>query len=256
MRTKLIVANWKMNFTVSEALKFLTALQKELKGTSPDCEVVLAPPFTALYALGEEALEGTSFKLGAQNMHWEESGAYTGEISPLFLKELNVEFVILGHSERRQHFQETDIIVNKKLSAALNQKLIPIVCVGETLAEHKEGKTLEVVESQMKKALDGQLKSELALTVWAYEPVWAIGTGKNATPEQAGEVLKWMRGLLAKVCDAPTAEVVRLLYGGSVSEEKALDFLKQPDLDGLLVGGASCDPKRFARIIQQTAPLQ
>lgn len=255
MRTKLIVANWKMNFTVPEALKFLAALRRERTGNFPDCEIVICPPFTALFAF-EEAVEGTPLKLGAQNMHWEDSGAFTGEISPSFLKDLNVEFVILGHSERRQYFGETDIVVNKKLSAALQQKLTPIVCVGETTAEHKEGKTFEVIESQIKKALDGQIRSELPAMVLAYEPVWAIGTGKNATPEQAQEVTQWMRRLLAKVLDAPTAENIRILYGGSVSDEKARVFMKQPDVDGLLVGGASLDPKKFSNILQSTETEQ
>ena len=249
MRTKLIVANWKMNFTVSETLKFLAALRREMGSTLPECEVVFCPPFTALFAF-EEAMEGTPFKLGAQNMHWEDSGAFTGEISPLFLKDLGVSYVILGHSERRHLFGETDIVINKKVSAALQQKLFPIVCVGETDAEHKEGKTFEVVEAQIKKALEGQIRDDLASVVWAYEPVWAIGTGKNATPEQAQEVSKWMRDLVGKILDVPTSNSMRILYGGSVSEEKARGFLKQPDIDGLLVGGASLDPEKFSGILQ------
>ncbi|MDZ4225044.1 MAG: triose-phosphate isomerase, partial [bacterium] len=175
MRTKLIVANWKMNNTVPEGLKLLAALSREVRETK-ECEVVFCPPFTALFAMSE-AIEETPFKMGAQNMHWGESGAYTGEISPLFLKDLNVQYVLLGHSERRQLFGETDIMVNKKLSQAIRQKLIPIVCVGETEKEHKEGTTFDVIDLQIKKALDGQQKTELAGIVWAYEPVWAIGTG-------------------------------------------------------------------------------
>ena len=249
MRTKLIAANWKMNCTVPETLKFLAALRRELAGGFPECDMVFCPPFTALFAF-EEVMEGTPFKLGAQNMHWEDAGAFTGEISPLFLKDLNVEYVLLGHSERRQLFGETDIMVNKKLAAALLQKLTPIVCVGETAEEHKSGKTFEVVEAQIKKALDGQMRAELSTLVFAYEPIWAIGTGKNATPEQAQEVIQWMRQLMTKVLDAPIAKGMRILYGGSVSEEKAHGFLKQPDIDGLLVGGASLDPKKFAAILQ------
>ncbi|MBI5299580.1 MAG: triose-phosphate isomerase [Deltaproteobacteria bacterium] len=248
MKNKLIIANWKMNSTVTDALKFLAVFRHEMKGMTP-CEVVLCPPFTCLYALGE-AFEETPFKLGAQNMHWEESGAFTGEISSLFLKDLNVQYVLLGHSERRTLFGETDININKKLEQAIHQKITPVVCVGETDEEHKEGKTFAVLEHQIKKALDGQIRSELATMVWAYEPVWAIGTGKNATPDQAQEVISWMRTLLAKVLDDPTASTMRILYGGSVSAEKARGFLKQSDIDGLLVGGASLDPQKFANIVQ------
>ena len=254
MRTKLIVANWKMNNTVPEGLKFLAALIREVHETK-ECEVVFCPPFTALFAMCE-ALEETPFKMGAQNMHWEEAGAFTGEISPLFLKDLNVQYVLLGHSERRHLFGETDSIINKKLAAALHQKLTPIVCVGETEKEHQDGATFSVIDAQIKKALDGQPKSELAEIVWAYEPVWAIGTGKNATPDQAQEVIQSMRKTLAKITDAPTAENMRILYGGSVSEEKAKGFLKQPDIDGLLVGGASLHPQKFAAIIRATEAPQ
>lgn len=250
MRDKLIVANWKMNFTVTEALKFLAVFRREMRGQTP-CEIIFCPPFTALYAVGE-ALEETPFKLGAQNMHWEESGAFTGEISPLLLKDVNAQYVLLGHSERRRIFGETDIDVNKKLEQALRQKITPIVCVGETAAERKEGKAFDLLEQQIKKALGGQIRSELAAMIWAYEPVWAIGTGKNATPDQAQEVTGWMRELLARVLDAPTAKSMRILYGGSVSPERAPGFLKQTDIDGLLVGGASLDPEKFAGIAQAT----
>lgn len=248
MRTKLIVANWKMNFTIQEALKFFAALQREMRGV-PKAEVVICPPFTALYAF-DEAFSETPYKLGAQNMHWEEAGAYTGEISPSFLRELNVMYVILGHSERRRHFKETDALINKKIAAALQQQLIPIICVGETEAERNEGKTRAVVESQVKSAVDGQMKSELEGVVWAYEPVWAIGTGKNATPKLAQEVMGEMRSLLARALDAPLAEKMRILYGGSVSEGNAAAFLGEPDVDGLLVGGASLDPQKFAGIVR------
>lgn len=247
-RTKLIVANWKMNHTIPEALKFFAGLSRELRSTI-SCEVVICPPFTGLYAM-TEALEGTIYKLGAQNMHWEENGPFTGEVSPVFLRDLNVQYVILGHSERRRHFGETDAGVNKKLAAALKYYLTPIVCVGETAEDRRAEKTREVVEGQMKRALDGLMRSELTRLTWAYEPIWAIGTGKNAAPEQAEEVARWMRDLCAKAIDAPAAEVIRILYGGSVSEEKAAGFLGQPNIDGLLVGGASLDPKSFAAIVR------
>lgn len=248
MRQKLIVANWKMNYTIQEALKFFAALQRVLKGI-PKSEIVICPPFTALYAF-DEAFSGTNYKLGAQNMHWEESGAFTGEISPLFLKELNVSYVILGHSERRGYFLETDSMINKKIAGALQQQLIPIICVGETDEERSDGRSWETVERQMRRALDGQIKSNLVDLVWAYEPVWAIGTGKNATPQQAQEVLHKMRSLLTKSIDPPTAEGMRILYGGSVSESNAGGFLKQADVDGLLVGGASLDPEKFGAIVR------
>lgn len=248
MRTKLIVANWKMNFTIAEALKFITGFRRYLiSGIS--CEVVFCPPATSLYAL-DEALDGTAYHLGAQNMHWEDAGAFTGEISPRFLVELDVHFVILGHSERRKYFGETDNDINKKTSAALAYELIPIICVGETEEERRAGKTMDVISGQVARILDGQLKSGLESLVWAYEPVWAIGTGNNATPEQAQEVIGGLRNLLAQSLDAPTADKMRLLYGGSVSDKNAASFLKQPDVDGLLVGTASLDPQKFAALVK------
>lgn len=247
MRTKLIVANWKMNFTIVEALKFFAGLRHEFKGVA-DCEVVVCPPFTALYAF-DEAFAETPYKLGAQNMHWEEAGPFTGEVSPNFLKELNVQYVILGHSERRTHFGETDQGVNKKVDAALQKDLIPIVCVGETKEEYEQGAGWTKVESQMKKTLDGQGRGAIEKMVWAYEPIWAIGTGKHATPEHAQKMAEEMRNLLTRSLDGPTAQTMRILYGGSVSGENAESFLHQRDIDGLLVGGASLDPKVFAGII-------
>lgn len=239
-----------MNFTIAEALKFFAALRRELP-QPPTCELVICPPFTSLYAL-DEAFQGTPYKLGAQNMHWEDSGAYTGEIAPNFLTELNASYVLLGHSERRKHFQETDILINKKVSSAFTHGMTPIVCVGETEGERNENRTMAVVSSQVRAALEGQLKSELNYLVWAYEPVWAIGTGKNATAKEAQEVSHEMRKLLAQALDTPTAESMRILYGGSVSEENARNFLTQPDIDGLLVGGASLDAKRLAQIVKTT----
>lgn len=254
MRTKLIVANWKMNSTIAEALKFIAAFRRHMQGP-PDCEVVIAPPFTALYAL-DEALSGTPYQLGAQNMYWEDMGAFTGEISPRFLSELSVRFVILGHSERRKRFGETDIHINKKVASALVYEFVPIICVGETEEERNEGKTLDVVESQVTKILDGQMKSGLESLVWAYEPVWAIGTGKNASPEQAQEVMGTIRTILAQALDTPVADQMRIVYGGSVSDKNAGSFLKQKDADGLLVGGASLDPEQFANIVKSFGSSQ
>lgn len=249
MRTKLIVANWKMNATIAEALKFVAAFRRAMQAP-PDCEVVICPPFTSLYAL-DEALAGTPYQLGAQNMHWEDGGAFTGEISPRFLSELNVRFVILGHSERRKNFGETDVHINKKVAAALAYEFVPIICVGETEEQRSGGKTLDVVESQVTQILDGQMKSGLETLVWAYEPVWAIGTGKNAAPEQAQEVMESIRKVAAQALDAPLADQMRILYGGSVSDRNAGSFLKQKDVDGLLVGGASLDPEQFAKITRE-----
>ncbi|MDO8493743.1 MAG: triose-phosphate isomerase [Deltaproteobacteria bacterium] len=247
MREKLIAANWKMNGTIAEALQFIAALKFESK-SGPRCEVVICPPFTVLYAL-DEALSGSPFKLGAQNMHWEEKGAFTGEISPEFLAELNVRYVILGHSERRQYFSETDEMVNKKIAAALDKTITPIVCVGETLVEHEAGQTVTKVRGQMEKALKNLSAAGMEHLVWAYEPIWAIGTGKNATAQHAQKVASEMRTLLETKCGKSVAETMRILYGGSVKANNAGDFLKEKDIDGLLVGSASVDPKEFAAIL-------
>lgn len=247
-RRKLIVANWKMNHTVAESLKFFAALRHVIP-TDPYPEVVIAPPFTALYAV-EEALKGSSFKLGAQNTHWEDSGAFTGEIAPLFLKDLNVDYVILGHSERRQYFNESNEEVNNKLKAVLKYKMTPIVCVGETDEERSAGKTDAVIEAQVKEAVGGQLKTNVTDTVWAYEPRWAIGTGKSASPSQAEEVISEIRMLLEEVFDKSVAGQMRILYGGSVSDKNAKSFVSQKNIDGLLVGGASLEAEHFAKIIR------
>ena len=250
MRRKLVVANWKMNLNITDAFKYVAALQFEIKTPPKNCEALICPPFTDLYVM-DEALSNTGFALGAQNMHWEESGAFTGEISPVFLKEINVQYVILGHSERRRHFLETNQIINKKVAAALQHKITPIICIGESLDEHQDGKTFDVIDAQIKQILDGQVKNDFESIVWAYEPVWAIGTGKNATAQHAQEVALSMRNLLAKLTDAGIANNMRILCGGSVSQDNAHDFLKQGDIDGLLVGGASIDAKHFAEIIKK-----
>lgn len=247
-RKKMIVANWKMNHGVEDGLKFTAGLRVEIK-RSPDAEVVICPAFTALFALGE-ALRDTPYKMGAQNMHWEESGAYTGEISPLFLREVEADYVLLGHSERRQYFGETNQTVNEKLKTALRYNLTPIVCIGETLEERQANKTNAILEAQIHEAVEGQITTDVARMIWAYEPRWAIGTGQNATPKQAEEAIGFIRDLLEQVFDKTTAQEMRILYGGSVSEENAAGFLKEKNIDGLLVGGASLDPVRFARIIQ------
>ncbi len=248
MRTPFIVANWKMNFTVADALKFETALTHELKATG-DVEIAIAPPFTALYSLGV-VLSETPYKLAAQNIFWEESGAFTGEVSGIFLKDVGCEYVIIGHSERRQYFGETDETVSKRIRAALRDDLVPVMCVGEMLPEREKNKTWEVIERQLKMGLSSIFLKDIGNFVIAYEPVWAIGTGKTATPAQAEEVHSMIRDWLSKNCDGATAERVRILYGGSVKSKNAREILTQPNVDGALVGGASLDPVEFANIIR------
>ena len=247
MRQTLIVANWKMNHAVKEGLSFLAGLQLEIKSL-PHGDVVICPPFTSLYALSE-AIDGTPYKLGAQNIHWEENGPFTGEIAANFLCEIGIPYVLIGHSERRQHFNETDETVNKKLNLALIKKLQPIVCIGESEEERNLGKTFDVLQRQISGAIHEVGKEFLNRMAWAYEPIWAIGTGKQASVDQAQEVAGWIRNYVSKISDRSIANVQRILYGGSVSEETAGGFLRGADIDGLLVGGASLDPKRFAQII-------
>lgn len=247
-RTPFIVANWKMNFTVPDALKFAAVLTHELKAVG-EVEIAIAPPFTALYSLGV-ALSETPFKLAAQNVFWEESGAYTGEVSGSFLKDVGCEYVIIGHSERRQYFGETDETVSKKIRAAFRDELVPIMCIGETLKEREANRTWEVCERQLKSGLSSIFLKDVERFVIAYEPVWAIGTGKNATPAQAEEVHSMIRDFISKTCDGATAERVRILYGGSVKAKTSREILSQPNVDGALVGGASLEPIEFADIIR------
>ncbi len=248
LRRPLVVGNWKMNNTIAESIKLVTAL-KNLLVDSPHIDVAVAPPFTALYSVSV-ALSDTNMSLAAQNMYWEEEGAFTGEVSGNFLKDVGCEFVILGHSERRNLFGETDKMVSQKLQAALKADLVPIVCVGENLAQREKGATLEVIEGQMKAAFSDVAMHDFERLTVAYEPVWAIGTGKNATPEQAGEVHHFLRNWLMKYYDAPTANRIRLLYGGSVKPENAPALMKETHVDGLLVGGASLDAEAFAKIVK------
>jgi triosephosphate isomerase len=247
-RTPFIVANWKMNFTVPDALKFETGFTHELKAMG-DIEVAIAPPFTSLYSLGV-ALSETPFKLASQNVFWEDSGAYTGEISPAFLKDVGCEYVIIGHSERRQHFGETNETVSKRIRAALRYEITPIMCIGETLTQREANKTWSVCEDQLKHGLASVFLKDIENFVIAYEPVWAIGTGKNATPAEAEEVHSMIREWLSKNCDGATASRVRILYGGSVKSKTSREILAQPNIDGALVGGASLDPLEFANIVR------
>ncbi len=246
-RTPFIVANWKMNKTVAEAVDFVEEFLPLLPA-GLQVEVALAPPHTALMAVGK-ALEGSGVALAAQNMHWEEAGAFTGEVSPVMVRDLGCRHVIVGHSERRQFFGEGDGEVARKVTSALREGVTPILCVGETLGEREYGKTFETVERQLRGGLEGTvLESGLELTI-AYEPVWAIGTGKTATPEEAQEVHHFIRGLLSSHFGAELSGRIRILYGGSVKPENAGALMSMNDIDGALVGGASLDPVSFAGIV-------
>ena len=246
MRRLLIAGNWKMNKTVPEAIELVRELKERLKGVE-DRDVLVCPPFTALYPVGRE-LEGSSILMGAQNMFYEEKGAFTGEISPVMLKDVGCSYVILGHSERRHIFGESDELINRKVISAVNHDLIPILCVGETLQEREEGRTQEVVERQVREGLKG-LKPENEFVI-AYEPVWAIGTGRSATPEMAQEVHAFIREILTELFGKEKAEGVRILYGGSVKPENAKGLLEMPDIDGALVGGASLKAESFSAIVK------
>ncbi|MDB6175683.1 MAG: Triosephosphate isomerase [Chthoniobacteraceae bacterium] len=254
MRKKIIAANWKMNMTQGESDSFLETFLLEI-GDEKRVDIVLVPPFTALARVSDGLSKVQNIKLGAQNMHWEKSGAFTGEISAEMLRELFVRFVVLGHSERRSLFGETDEIVNKKTKAALEASLKPIVCIGETLAERDGGQVEQVLERQLRGSLAGLSPQQLDDTVIAYEPVWAIGTGRTASPAQAQEAHAFIRGILAAMSDNATAEKIRIQYGGSVKPANTAELLGQADIDGALVGGASLDPRGFTEIIKQACTL-
>jgi triosephosphate isomerase len=250
-RKPIIAGNWKMYKTAAEALALVKALQQEVAHVT-SVEIVVCPPFTALYAVSvlSEAKDLGIIQLGAQNVHWEKEGAFTGEIAAPMLKELAVSYAIVGHSERRQYFGETNEGVNKRAKAALAHGIRPIVCVGETLAQREAGQTESVVRDHVTAGLAGFTKDAMLETVIAYEPVWAIGTGKTATPAQAQEVHGFIRELLAAMFDPQVAGQVRIQYGGSVKPANAKELLGQPDIDGALVGGASLDAKGFAEIVK------
>jgi triosephosphate isomerase len=248
MRRVIIAGNWKMNNTVGESISLVKELKKLVKDVE-DREIIVCPPFTSLAAVGAE-LKGSNIELGAQNMHFEKQGAFTAEVSPLMLKEIDVKYVIIGHSERRHVFNEDDELINKKIKSALENGLKPIFCVGETLKEREAGKTKQIVKEQVNKGLDGIEKKEMKNLVIAYEPVWAIGTGKNATPQQAEEVHLYIRELLKSMFDDKIAEETVILYGGSVKPDNAKELISQDDIDGALVGGASLDAKKFERIVK------
>src|SRR5512142_612187 len=248
---KLIIAgNWKMNKTVAEALDLVHDLKIELANVK-EVDIVVCPPFTALESVGKAILD-SNIRLGAQNMSEHNSGAYTGEIAAGMLKEFSVRYVILGHSERRQYQKEPDALIARKAAAVHAAALKPIVCIGETLAEREAGQMQKVLETQVRGSLAGLTEDQMAETIVAYEPVWAIGTGKTATTAQAQEAHAFIRGLLVKMFDETVARRVRIQYGGSVKPSNARELMSQPDVDGALVGGASLEVRSFADIIKNS----
>ncbi len=253
MRKPIIAGNWKLNNTEKEAVDLVTALRNNLNNVT-EVDIVVCPVFTVLPVVHDVLLE-SNIGLGAQNVFWEDFGAFTGEISAPLLKDIGVQYVIIGHSERRQYFGETDEMVNKRTKAALAHGLIPIVCVGEVLAQREENKTFDVIQIQCEGAFAGLTVAEMEKIVIAYEPVWAIGTGKTATPGQAQEVHKFIRGLLAKLYDENISQTIRIQYGGSVKPENSAELMSQPDIDGALVGGASLKAEPFIGIIQNSCSL-
>jgi len=253
-RKKLIAGNWKMNKTSSDASSLAGEIVAAV-GRQNDVDVVVCPPFTSLESVAK-SLEGSSVKLGAQNVHPEAGGAFTGEISAPMLRGLFATHVIVGHSERRAYFAETDAFINKKVLAALKHQLRPILCVGETLAEREAGATLRVVQTHLEAGLEGVSKEQMLTVTVAYEPVWAIGTGKVATTEQAQEVHGFIRGLLTKLFTEPVAQKVRILYGGSMKPSNAHDLLAQKDIDGGLIGGASLESRSFVELVTIAAAAQ
>lgn len=252
-RRPFVAGNWKMFTTLTEGAALIKALKVKVVNITK-VDMAVFPPFTHL-ATAAELLKGSAIKLGGQNLHWEEKGAFTGEIAAAMLQSVGCEYVLIGHSERRQYFGETDETVNRRLKRALAGGLRPIVCLGETLAQRQAGETQRVVETQVRGALQGLTADELAPVTIAYEPVWAIGTGVNATPEQAQEVHAFIRNLLETLYDGATAAACRIQYGGSVKPANAAELMQQPDIDGALVGGASLEAESFAAIIKAAENL-
>ncbi|MEX2273711.1 MAG: triose-phosphate isomerase [Vicinamibacterales bacterium] len=251
MRRPIVTANWKMYKTVHEAVVYIKELRKLAKDVH-DVEIVVAPPFTALHA-AMDAARASNIAIAAQDVHDQKEGAFTGAVSAAMAKEAGAEFAIVGHSERRRLFHDTDEIVNRKTRAAVAAELTPIVCIGETLEERERGETTSVLDRQIKAALDGFSGDQIATFVIAYEPVWAIGTGRNATPEQAGEAHAHIRQRLRSWFGGPAADGCHILYGGSVKPDNVAAIAAQPEVDGALVGGASLDPAAFFDIITKSA---
>jgi triosephosphate isomerase (TIM) len=251
MRKKILAANWKMNFTQVEAESYLHTFLGEV-GEVDDVEIVVVPPFTSIPVLAQISEKAPFIRIGAQNMHWERSGAYTGEISATMLRALFVKYVVIGHSERRSLFGETDETVNRKVHSALEAGLRPIVCVGESAAQRDNGEVETVLKQQVKLGLKDLSPKDATEMVIAYEPVWAIGTGRTATPGQAEEAHHFIRSILGKMFGPGVSERVRIQYGGSVKPENTQELMRQSDIDGALIGGASLDPHSFAKIIRHT----
>jgi len=253
MRKLIIAGNWKLNNTSHEAIELATLLKRELSDIT-GVDIVVCPVATALSDV-KDVLDESNIGLGAQNVYWEDSGAFTGEISAPILKDIGVQYVIIGHSERRQFFGETDETVNKRIKAALKHGLTPIVCVGEILQERENNKTFDVIQKQCEGGFAGLTVAEIEKIIIAYEPVWAIGTGKTATPDQAQEVHKFIRELIKKLYDENVAQTIRIQYGGSVKPQNSVELMSQPDIDGALVGGASLKADSFSDIIKNSCSV-
>ena len=249
MRHPVIAGNWKMFKTVHDTIVYVKEFRSVVKDIE-DVEIVLAPPYTALHAAAEAA-RNSNVGISGQDLHWEREGAFTGEVSGLMVREAGAEYIIIGHSERRQYFGETDATVSRKLHAALNAKLIPIVCIGETLDERERNETLAVLDRQIKDGFDGITGEQVGALVIAYEPVWAIGTGRTATAAQAQEAHAHIRQRLRQWFGGPAADECHVIYGGSVKPDNTRDLIGQPDVDGALVGGASLEIKSFSEIIRR-----
>ena len=247
-RTPLIAGNWKMYKTVSEAVETAGQLKKNVADTA-GVDIMIAPTFTAIAAVCD-SVKGSNIDVGGQDLFWETEGAYTGQLSPTMLVDVGCRYVIIGHSERRQYFAETDESVNKKIAAAIKTGLIPVMCIGESENQREAGQTFSVLDKQVKKGLKGFFADDLKTLVIAYEPVWAIGTGKTATSTQAQEVHQYLRSLLTEIFDQTFAQSVRILYGGSVKPENVSELMSMPDIDGALVGGASLNADIFSKIVR------
>lgn len=249
MRKQIIAGNWKMHTDLAEATILVEGIKAALAEGEVSREVVVCPPFTGLSTVAD-LIEDTDVRLGAQNMYFEPKGAFTGEVSPLMLTDVGCHYVILGHSERREYFSESDALINQKIKTAFQYDLIPILCVGESLAQREANETQSFIDSQLTAGLEGLTAEQVSQMVIAYEPIWAIGTGKTATAEQAGEVCTAIRAKVAALFDVATAEALRIQYGGSVKGSNAKEILSQPDIDGALVGGASLKADDFMAIIK------
>ncbi|QKY69877.1 triose-phosphate isomerase [Lentibacillus sp. CBA3610] len=251
MRRKVIAGNWKMNKLLTESDQFVDSVTGSLP-KDDNVEAIVCAPFPFLPSLVKKA-EGSSLKVGAQNMHFEDSGAFTGEVSPAMLKDLGVTHVVIGHSERREHFAETDHSVNKKVHAAFNHGLIPIVCVGETLEQREANETMSHIEAQVRTGLEGLSDEQISSTIIAYEPIWAIGTGKTASSADANQVCTYIRTIVKEMTSENIAEELVIQYGGSVKPANIDELLEQPDIDGALVGGASLEPDSFLQLVEAGA---